>query len=332
MPNIGAFVYKPLYMRQKIWQNSVLLMISASIIGFLSALLIFFCEDLFGGNAMIPCPGCHISDVHGVFNAYPNFLTWVLLFVIHTSASVALGAVAFQCVKLKTLKDFSVPRSEITLSFILVLAMMVISSTSYIFPFNLGGYYKWPISPLNHQWLKVILLLAISISAASIAVLGIILTGCAIRQTIARGIDADSVRFYFQLKEDLEKYLLITGYILSSGIVTVYFFMNTQLSMGNGPLLEKHGVALFGLLFSIFIAITFIPTRLLLLDLGKKICAGRMGPPPVEVQQLEHWLAANAGFEKFMQQKLDIVETFRYAIPILGPLLSTLIPSFFGHK
>jgi hypothetical protein len=322
----------PLKMKHKFWQNSVLSMITASIIGFLAALLIFFFEDFIGGNAMLPCPGCHVASVRGVFNAYPDFLTWVLLFVIHTSAAVALGTVAFQCVRFKTLKEFSVPRSEITLSFILVMVMMIVSSTSYIFPFNLGGYYKWPISPLNHQWFKIVLLLAISISAASIAVLGIILTGCAIRQTLATTIDASTVPVYFQLKEDLEKYLLITGYILSSGIVTVYFFMATQRSMGNGPLLDKHGVALFGLLFTIFIAITFIPTRLLLLELGRKICAGRMGPAPSDVEQVEKWVTANAAFEKYMQQKLDIIETLRYAIPILGPLLSTLIPSFFGHK
>lgn len=319
---------------KELYHNTILLMISGSILGFVLALLIFFWENLpfVKGAALVDCQGCHLKTTIGIFNQLPDFLTWVLLFTLHTGVSLALGFAAIQKIRVNTLGHFKIGAPEIISSLALVLLMVVISSMSYVIPFNSGKYYDWPRTPLNHQWIKLVLLLAISILSASCAVLGLILIGCIARKHSLPEPTKESIKIYFDLKEQMEVYLMITGYILTSGLITVYFLKETEKALGLSLLLDDHGLALFGLLFTIFIGITFIPCKLSLSEMGRKIASRQTGPAPENPTELKTWVESNEAIEKYLQLKFDAVETLRYAIPVLSPILSTLLPVWFGHK
>ena len=252
------------------FKNPVLFMICGAIAGFVLAYLIFFFEELPGieGSALVPVPGAEATK--GILNKQPHFFTWIMLFIIHSGLAVSLGLAAYQTLRLHIEPKFPLKKGEVIVSIILVLAMVFVSSCSYIFLFNAGNYFTWPKLPLNHMWAKVILLLAISILSASIGVLGLIFIGCYCRKLVSAPISEDSIEIYNQLKDLIERFLLIIGLILSVGIVTVYFFHAAVMSLKQDNQMGPHGVAIFGLLFTIFIAISFIPTRLLLLEYGKK--------------------------------------------------------------
>lgn len=128
-----------------------------------------------------------------------------MLFIIHTGASVAPGFAAVQCIKVKTLKCFALSQHEIIISFSVIFSMILISSLSYIWPFNLGKYYDWPISPLNHQWLKIVILLGISILSASMGVEGMISTSCGVRKLLEAPRNKEDFEIYMDLKEELER-------------------------------------------------------------------------------------------------------------------------------
>ena len=324
-----------------IYKNPVLFMITGAIFGFISALLIFFFENIpgMGGDALKPIEipikiAGHPNAVRkietiGMLNSLPEFFTWIMLFTIHNSIAIALGLAAFQ--KLKSFNLLSIGKTEISISLFLVLVMMVISSTSYIIPFDSGKYYNWPVIPLNHQWLKIIILLAISITAAGISVLGLILSACACIKLATEDLANDAVQSYFRLKESIERFLMITGYILSSGMITVYFFMATEKSLNKEKTFDIHSLTLFGLLFTIFIAITFIPCKLLLTDFGRSIVNKQLGKPPRGTDKLKAWIETSEEMEKYLQLKFDAVETLRYAIPVLAPILSSFLPGIFKH-
>ncbi|XHR96168.1 hypothetical protein ACFJIV_05660 [Mucilaginibacter sp. UC70_90] len=327
-------------------------MISGFIAGFLTALVIFFFENIIGlsGDALIPLRyplktpliitkkiagkitvtkiTTTVIGTHAIMNELPEFFTWIMLFTIHTGAAVALGLAAYQKLR-KNFNTSQIDQKEVVISLILVLLMMIISSTSYIVPFNSGGYYHWPAIPLNHMWPKIILLLAISISAAGVSVLGLILSGCACMKLVREEFQENIIERYFELKEAMECFLMITGYILSSGMITVYFFMATEKDLNMAKYFDIHGLTLFGLMFTVFIATTFIPCKLLLSDLGRAIIIKQMGAMPATTAELKTWIETSEGMEKYLQLKFDAVETIKYAIPVLAPILSSFLPGIF---
>jgi hypothetical protein len=306
-------------------------MILGAIFGFVIGLSIMFFEDLsfVRGTAMVSCEACKIYETKGVLNKYPKFFSWIMLFVIHTSATVGLGVAALGRVIERSIKRYSVTRMEVVVSLLLVLMMMVISSTSYVLFFNIGEYYLWPETPLNHQWEKIIILLAISVISASISVLGLILTGCSCIKFGKSPNKLKMINQYFELKEEMEKYLLITGFILSSGIVTAFFLVATEQSIGLSNRFDIHALTMFGLLFTIFIVISFMPCRILLFEFGRRIVYVHMGVPPKEIDKTKEWLEANELFEKFLQLKFDLVETIKISIPVVLPVLSAFISAAF---
>jgi len=83
--------------------------------------------------------------------------------------------------------------------------------------------------------------------------------------------------------------------------------------------------------FTIFIATTFLPCKIALSEFGKKIAENTTGSVPQDPAALKLWIDNNESLDKFLQLKFDFIETLKYAIPVLSPVLSTLLPGFFGH-
>jgi hypothetical protein len=311
-------------------QNPVLLMICGALIGFVLAYLIFFFEELPGVPGPSFSPQGNIKDTKGILTYHPKLFTWIMLFIIHTGMATALGLGAFQMLKLNILSKFTLKPFEITVSAVLVGAMILVSSASYILPFESGNYYHWPRLPLNNLWFKVILLLAISIFSAGLGVLGLIFIGCYCRKLILEQLPENAIELYNELKDYMERLLLIVGLILSVGVVTVYFF-NAAIAEQNGPAqFGAHGVAIFGLLFTVFIAVSFIPTRILLADLGKKIIESRLSSNhELATTDLKTWVETRKELEYYLEIKLNWLETLKYVVPVLGPIISSLLPNAF---
>ncbi len=141
----------------------------------------------------------------------------------------------------------------------------------------------------------------------------------------------NALEIYGKLKVQSERFLLITGSILSVGIVTVFFFHAALDELKHSELFPVQGVVLFGLLFTIFIAISFFPTRVLIIDVGRKLLEQELPKPlKASAQETKDWLLARKEMENYLQLKLDVVETLRYAIPVLGPMISSFVPGLFG--
>ena len=316
---------------KNMYRNPVLIMIIGSIIGFTFALCVFFFEDsiFINGQALKPCHICGIVNMTDIFNKNTMFFTWIMLFVVHTGASLGLGLSALQSVRQTLYLNRSLFENEIYVSLALLIIMVIVSSTSYFLPFQSGHYYTWPETPLNHQWIKIFILHAVGILSASCAALGTILTGCICMKLSAEELPEDIINIYFDMKDQMEKYLMISGYILSSGMITMYFFKRTEEEMHLGYLFNDNALAILGLMFTIFMAVTFIPSKMLLLNLGKKIVLKKTGVIPTKSKELTSWVETTKSMEQLLELKFDLLETLKYSIPVLTPILSAILPAFF---
>lgn len=318
-------------------QNTVLLVVIGSIIGFLLAWSIFFFEDLIPhkllGNAFIVCKECNYSekDLNGILNRHPDFFLWIMLFIIHTGFSLGLGFIAFRDVKVEILSNpnYKLHRSEIATSIILCCITSVVCSLGYILPFNEGNYYAWAYTPLNHQYLKVSLMLGMDVVSGGYAIHGVILISFVCRKILETDlVGKNMISIYKHLNKSVENLLFISGAILSLGLIPVYYFFQSANSVHKANLYGLPETTIWGLLFTMFIAITFIPSKLILLRLGEKIIDKQISSRYYtnnEIDKIGEWLSARNEMEKYLKLNSNPIDNIKYAITVLGPLLTSLL-------
>jgi hypothetical protein len=305
--------------------NPILLAVLATTLGFIIAERVFFID------------GCINTDLvnqrvipQQVFNDNPDFLTWVTLFIIHNGIAMALGGFAIYYIITLTRK-FPISRKEIYSVFAIVLCM-ILTSALYVLKYRFSRYYHWPQSPLKNQDIKLLILLSISVICASIGVAGMLITSmCAKKSYRELAIETKTFKKYLRLKKYLDHFSVVAGTIFSSGIITVFYFYQA-VNQFDKTVPQKFGlntVIIFGLIFSLFIACAYIPAKFSMNQIGQRIIDKATGDPDNLLEiEFKEWLEKKSMLEKTLMLDVDMPTNLKQVIPIIAPLISSIIPAF----
>ena len=307
--------------------NPIVLVICGIIFGFLFAEQILFFD---GGINVELCQKMGILDV---FTKVPVFLTWITLFIVFTSSSTAIGIISIKNI-IEVSRQYSLSRKNIAAIYVLIMTagtgvFLYILRLKHFEPAN-----RWPASPLKNQDVKLFILFAYNTSMSALGVVGMIIIGMAALCETAKQITANAVTNYFKLIKQLNNLLLMSGFVLSSGVIIIYLFYKVVAALGakEGVTFNSEPAILFGLLFTLFIAGSYIPVKFLLNEFGRSIKRSYIGEAPLKLDpDLKIWFDNKIAMEKYLALEVSATSTTLQLMPILAPILASVIPHLFSH-
>lgn len=273
-------------------------------------------------NLTVSIPG-HLT----LFHRNPAFLIWTALTVI--MICVAFGAAPVFIMQIKTIKhDFDITTKDVTTAFVFSLLLLIVLTVSRI---NFQGYYGPELIVesfkvlFNHYWvLWVIVLLTLCLQIP--ALMTIFLIGqSATRIKLVDGSKksvnkavAELSKLSGSLNSALQMIAVIVVFsVLTSGSLRASILNEIKLEGFN--LFPTEAVYVYGITFTLFLAIVYIPTHYLLNQ--SKL-------------QLEKEIAEKTGDEKAAKEYFEKTSTtaaiinIKTALTVLAPLITSFLPEY----
>jgi hypothetical protein len=177
----------------------------------------------------------------------------------------------------------------------------------------------------HHEW-KTFLMSSIGFVVALGAAYGSLLVNVALaRLTHEAGSDADRLRTYLGLRAQLLRLLSISATLL---FLATLAQDAKRRAVGALPLPEcvpDFGfprVLLYGLFFTILLALTYIPVFVTLMLTGRNICNSVLPIPSPNDDSWPNWHARRKNLEDLLQ--LSLVDTLRSVVAVLAPVIASL--------
>jgi len=318
---------------KRFFTTPVILVVLATIFGFAFADLVLFsgCDD------GIDIAFCQKMGIVNVFNTVPLFLIWVTLAILFTGLATAIGIISLKSI-LEMRREYKIAGKDIAAIFILTLAMGV-AGMGFIFKLkdfsnSAQHFYVWPVSPLKNQDVKLFVIFAYNTAMSALGVAGMIVTGIVASRETAKKITPETVLDYFKLKRRLTNLLLMSGVVLSSGVIIVYllYVIVSSINVQHSKMFDPDCAILFGLLFTLFVSASYMPAKFLLNGLGRAIKSSYIGEPPLQLEpDLKKWFDNKAAVEKYLELEVTATSATLQLMPILAPILTSVIPHLFRH-
>ena len=255
------------------------------------------------------------------------------LFLLATIAQTVFWAVAFGSMwpSLRTLTEYGKGHVPELITWSLLFATLIYSSRF----FAVSCKYS-----LHHHGLKTGLLTVLGGVVAIMAALGTILVNIGLREVLANSShsmgnshdvtieskQADLVKEYLYLRGRLLLFLSILGMML--GLVTLaqsakrYLIIKSPITTCDETVFTVGKVIVFGLYYTLILALTFLPTFSLLITTGHKLRDDIIPIPSPHNDAWESACSKRRKLEKLLA--LSVTESLRALIAILAPVIGSL--------
>ena len=213
----------------------------------------------------------------------------------------------------------------------------------FIFLINMFTFRKElldPISmkefPLSRHQFKMIAITILGFITASFGFTGILTVNLAISNLIEAPIlegepkkfHLDSVKKYLDLRDLLQKVLRIIGILLGLTMLATAALQKAILPFNGEYYLSTQFLFVYGLGFSLYIAIIYIPVLVRLNSIGYEMRDIYIGSLPENYDEWSAWFSKKDTIEGHLGLKTDFKEKLGKAITIMAPVIASGIPDF----
>lgn len=296
---------------------------SVSILGFLIGVVLLFYESIYGQ----PSFGGEDFNGHPIdfFYENPDFLSWVFFIILQTTVFTSLVYPLLSEIKWMK-EDFGLETKYIIRSAVVVFFLIAII---YFVIYGIFGSTR--VMPaletvLHHTQFKISFMVVFGFFAAGVCMVGILCTynaSCCFDEN-----DRDAVKKYLKIRRYLSTFLLFVGVIISlSTIATAILQQGLSKICPNNCFPLDFAIS-YGLFNSLYIALIYAPVHFTVYKKGRKILEILVAD--VDKQNLS-WKAKQeeySAIEDMLQLKADFSTVAKKAIPILAPLIGSIIPGW----
>ena len=213
----------------------------------------------------------------------------------------------------------------------------------------------WPL-PNHGDRVRPLVLFAMLVVIA--AVVGIWLAGAALRE-IARRPSVDDVPRFVQLRSEINMLLAIAGVViglgtLASGLLREAVLATNEIALEAKPAtqpsvpvkddpataqteayrtaleFDPKYVALYGLFFTLLLALAFAPSYLALRSAARELREGTLPLPPPTASDFDEVRQKRETLDELLQTNLSAFGSFKAGIAILSPLAGSLMALVLG--
>ncbi len=252
------------------------------------------------------------------FIMMPGFYVWLFLLILTTSVLALSVPVVLK--SLRELKGyFRANGLEILFSCIIMCLLYVIP----LLPKQPEG-----AGVLTYQRLKLDILLGLGLIVALLAMIGMWLVSAALRAEFQEvPVDPRPIGRFQTLRDLLQRFLYVLGLLIS--LVTLSNGAQRNALIAAGVIQESAvpiaNILIWGAYYTAMVALSYIPTYLLLREVGQRICHAYFPVSSITPESLSEWHAGRKGLEALLNMGGGIGQNLQSGIVILSPLLSGII-------
>jgi hypothetical protein len=265
------------------------------------------------------------------FVRQPEFLVWLFIIALTTGLLALLAGplwLSLRSFREQPKRDWL----DVVVAMIVVLVLLTTFSRRY------GSISPLPPFPLLYHSTKITILLVLDLAAIAPALIGTWLIRAAVQSRfIDRELASDDtdqmtlVKQYLEYRQLLQRYLTVLGAAIGLVTLATGALRNVQIAVGisedDFPLIL---VLVYGLYYTILIALIYAPTHFALLQAGRKlrdhIC------PLGSLDTLIEDDNKRKKLDEILQLKATTEQSLRTGIAILAPLLTSLFSSVLDLK
>jgi hypothetical protein len=134
-----------------------------------------------------------------------------------------------------------------------------------------------------------------------------------------------SARLYLTLQDHLQAFLWIGGVVISLGTLALAFALQGLAQVKGLPDAPRHALWAYGLYYTALLALSYGPTQVALLSVGRSIRDTIVGDTPVDQTKIEDWLRRRQEVGGLLQLGQGALSNIKAAILVVSPLLSSLL-------
>ena len=268
------------------------------------------------------------------FNYHIMFLIWILLFCILMSISFALAVPSWGY--LADLRNLSGSKEQEKNALIFTLVSVVL-----ILAFSFGSLFFKPSVMsfadvmektnilLFEPKIRMSLLIGFVLLPNFIPLFGIVLTNNSIPEMMKLESPRDLAKRFHQLNESLKFFLFVIAVVITLTTITTWFGRQAVLEAlpeGVEKILPIEFVYLYGLAFTLFLAIIYIPIHFQLKRAGDLIIKNDafLNQEPTS----EKDTFKKSELLKIFSMESSWIDNMKVSFAILGPLLTTVVGEF----
>jgi len=291
-------------------------MIFAGVLGYVLITCWIFQEEIFFGKSSI---GPEDSR-NMFFNNNPKYLVWISSIVIQPVIwAVLLFPVTAIIIKLK---EELKPEMNLLPSFILLLTSFVIFILITYLTFE--KYFVRPESMIVDHLLKFRTITTIGQIVGLYYLFGAVLISKVCMKNIS---DKNySISNYRRLRSYLDAIINFTGIIFSLGVIASILQSKALNDENKFP---AEFIISFGMMNSLIILLVFLPAHFILLYYGRQILENKYTIKDSNSEAEIELLNKQNEVSKNLNLSLGLTQTFKTALVILSPVISSLIPKLF---
>ena len=256
-----------------------------------------------------------------IFLAQPATTAWVVLLGVNVAAWFILFVPTVQ--RFWAIEVIAVARR------IELLLTLCVFTTLFSIPL-LPPVAKW-ISGVEPATGDYPLLLIGGLTAGA-PMLGIWRIHAVTRQLQLNGSDPAprSAMLYLTLRENLQAFLWIVGVVISLGTLALGFAAQALTQDPRYPDLSSRTLWAYGLYYTTLLALSYGPTYVALLAVGRSIRDTMVGDTPVDQKDLGDWLRRRQDLDGLLQLSQGPLSNIKASILVVSPLLSSLLSAAIG--
>jgi hypothetical protein len=178
---------------------------------------------------------------------------------------------------------------------------------------------------IPHRYPKILTLTAFALLVALIAAMAIwLIRGRAEALGRSPMITRSELQTYLRLRTDLEWLLGFLGAVISLAVLAGAALQHVFLAYNKKADSGAEGVILYGLVLSLLVALTYLPTFATLQRTGTRIRDSVERLPEPADPTLEARLAKRKALDELLRLQISASTSFRASVAILSPLLGSL--------
>ncbi len=306
------------------------------------------------------------TEVGKAFTSTPEFLFWLL--VLGGQAAVWLVALPYVATTVWRRGRDLRGRGALDALALLSLALTAVVLLAIAVRFTVGAPENgnadlrgvptgdaWPL-PDHVDRVGPIVLFAMLVVIA--AVVGMWLAGIALRE-LARTPSVDDVPRFVELRNEMNTLLAIAGVViglgtLASGLLREAVLATNEIALAKKPLtqpsvaikddpstklveayrtaleFDPKYVALYGLFFTLLLALAFAPSYLALRSAARELREDTLPLPPPTANEFDEVRQKRRALDELLQTNLSAFGSFKAGIAILSPLAGSLTALILG--
>lgn len=281
-----------------------------------------FREEMLAFNQLIENTQEAISSAS---SKCPTLAVWILVMTVGLTFAPMLLFESSEGIK-KIHRVFGYPTKALRWIIpCVILALFVVILLPHIFS---KGYTIELKPPIRFFYLKLNIYMLITAIASSMAIIVLVISGNIAYNLRKRVADDNSITRYYILNQLQTRFLFMLGFLVSISSLATFLMHRIHIEMfgERQPFINEQSVAAEGMFYTFVLAIFFIPARRELHRYGQRIIDREFGIRPPDGTSWQAWLSERDAMEQTLDLKTDWKERLKWAVPVLAPLVSSVLP------